>query len=109
VNLEIWEPLEDVVHEGALGQAAQPLQLPVRDHQVGGTTRSRHLLDAGGDIWRLDAHEVRAKVDGVVDRLLQIAAAIEGLTVSSRRVDDDRHERAVECSGELRRTADRAD
>lgn len=48
------------------------------------------------------APEVRAQVNGVVHRLLQVAVSIEGLTLPRRRIHDDGAERRTQRARQRR-------
>ena len=71
-----------------------------------GPMRSGGVLQARDDVGRLDPDHLGAQVDGVVERLLEVAAAVERLVLDARRLDDDGHQRRVDRRGEHRGAPD---
>lgn len=107
MEFQIREPLEQLIAQGPLRDPLEARDDAVWNHDVGGTSSASDLLEPAQDVRGLNANDVGAQIDRVIDRLLQVAAPAERLVLPFGRIDNDSDERGVERTGKVRGAPDR--
>ena len=79
VHLDVGHVLDQAVDDGPVAHALDRGLGLMGEDEMRGAVRSGGVLQARDDVGRLDPDDLRAQVDGVVERLLEVAAPVEGL------------------------------